>query len=237
MGKFTAKIAVFMFAVSLAACKPQVAQESVNTAQPEENTMQNTPAAESGSALLNPALAKEKAPEKFKVRFKTTKGDFVIETTRKWAPVGADRFYNLAKIGYFKDIAFFRVVSGFMVQFGIHGNPEVSAKWKMANLQDDIPAGQSNKRGYITYATAGPNTRTTQLFINYVDNNRLDSMGFIPFGQVVDGMNIVDGLYSGYGDGAPSGRGPDQGRIQSEGNSYLKKDFTSLDYILSAGLE
>jgi peptidyl-prolyl cis-trans isomerase A (cyclophilin A) len=123
-----------------------------------------------------------------------------------------------------------------MVQFGIHGSPQVSAKWRDANIPDDPAAGQSNKRGAITFATAGPNTRTTQLFINYADNASLDGMGFTPFGQVVDGMSVVDSLYKGYGEGAPQGRGPDQGRIQSEGNAYLKQDFPQLDYIKAARL-
>jgi len=185
------------------------------------------------SADLAPEKATAKAPETFKAKFKTTKGDFTLEVTRAWAPNGADRFYNLVKLGYFNDLAFFRAVSGFMVQFGIHGDPQVSAKWRVANISDDKPAGQSNKRGTITFATAGPNTRTTQLFINYGDNARLDGMGFTPFGRVTEGMEVVDKLHQGYGDGAPYGRGPDQGRIQKEGNAYLKKDFDKLDYIQS----
>ena len=186
-------------------------------------------------ALLNPSKADEKAPAAFKVKFNTTKGDFTIEVTRAWAPLGADRFYNLVKIGYFTDIAFFRVISGFMVQFGIHGDPAVSAKWREAGIKDDKPA-QSNLKGYITYAMAGPDTRTTQFFINYGDNSRLDDMGFAPFGKVTEGMNVVDSIYSGYGEGAPSGMGPDQGRAQMQGNAYFKKDFPKMDYILGAEL-
>jgi len=187
------------------------------------------------NALLNPSKADEKAPAVFRTKFKTTKGDFTIEATRAWAPLGADRFYNLVKIGYFTDIAFFRVISGFMAQFGIHGNPEVSAQWRGAAIKDDTVA-QSNLKGYITYAMAGPDTRTTQFFINYGNNTNLDSMGFSPFGKVVEGMEVVDGIYSGYGEGAPRGMGPDQGRAQMEGNAYFKKDFPKLDYILSAEL-
>jgi len=152
---------------------------------------------------------------------------------RDWAPLGADRFYNLVKNGFFNNARFFRVISGFMVQFGINADPHVSAVWRDANISDD-PVKQSNTRGMITFATRGPNTRTTQMFINYADNNRLDGMGFAPFGQVVSGMNVVDALYSGYGEGAPRGAGPEQGRLQSEGNAYLIKEFPKLDYIKSA---
>ena len=186
-------------------------------------------------ALLNPSKAAEKAPAEFKAKFKTTKGDFTIEVTRAWAPLGADRFYNLVKLGYFTDIAFFRVISGFMVQFGIHGDPTVSAQWREAGIKDDTVA-QSNLKGYITYAMAGPDTRTTQLFINYADNSNLDGMGFAPFGKVTEGMNVVESIYSGYGEGAPRGMGPDQGRAQMQGNAYFKKDFPKMDYIISAQL-
>jgi peptidyl-prolyl cis-trans isomerase A (cyclophilin A) len=185
--------------------------------------------------LKNPSLANEKAPETFKVKFNTTKGAVVIEATRAWAPLGADRFYNLVKAGYFTDIAFFRVIDGFMAQFGIHGDPAVSAAWRPARIQDD-PVKQSNARGYISYAMAGPNTRTTQFFINFGDNSQLDSMGFSPFARVTEGMDVVDSIYSGYGEGAPRGMGPDQGRVQLQGNAYLQKDFPKLDYIKSAEL-
>lgn len=185
--------------------------------------------------LKDPSKAVEKAPETFKVKFATTKGDFTLEVTRAWAPLGADRFYNLVKNGYFTDVAFFRVISGFMVQFGIHGDPAVAAAWRPARIQDD-PVKQSNTKGYISYAMAGPNTRTTQLFINYGDNARLDDMGFSPFGKVTEGMNVVESIYSGYGEGAPNGMGPDQGRVQMEGNAYLKAQFPKMDYIKSAQL-
>ncbi|HWH67913.1 MAG TPA: peptidylprolyl isomerase, partial [Candidatus Sulfotelmatobacter sp.] len=141
--------------------------------------------------------------------------------------------YNLVRSGFFKDVAFFRVIPGFMCQFGIHGDPSVSAKWRSAKIPDD-PVKGSNTRGTITFATAGPNTRTTQLFINFADNSNLDGMGFSPFGKVTEGMDVVDKIYSGYGEGAPRGHGPDQGRIQMEGNAYLKKDFPNLDYIKAA---
>ena len=186
--------------------------------------------------LGNPSALTEKAPALYKVRFDTSKGPFVVEVHRDWAPNGADRFYNLVKNGFFDDARFFRVISGFMVQFGINGDPAVSAPWRNATMKDD-PVRQSNKRGYITFATAGPDSRTSQVFINFADNSRLDGQGFAPFGQVTSGMNIVDALHSGYGEGAPSGRGPDQGRIQREGTAYLKKDFPNLDYVKKATIE
>ena len=190
---------------------------------------------ESASDFTDPAKLTEKAPESFKVKFETTKGNFTVEVTRSLSPNGADRFYNLARSGYFKDVAFFRVIPGFMCQFGIHGDPKVSAAWHKAQIPDDAVKG-SNTRGVITFATAGPNTRTTQLFISFGDNSRLDSTGFSPFGKVTEGMDVVDKINGEYGEGAPSGRGPDQGRIQSEGNAYLKKDFPKLDYIKSASI-
>jgi peptidyl-prolyl cis-trans isomerase A (cyclophilin A) len=184
-------------------------------------------------SFADPAKLTEKAPDTFKAEFDTTKGKFTIEVTRSLSPNGADRFYNLVHSGYFKDIAFFRVVPGFMCQFGVHGDPNVSAKWRMAAIPDD-PVKGSNTRGTITFAAAGPNTRTTQLFINFADNRNLDGMGFSPFGKVTEGMDVVDKINSEYGEGAPRGRGPDQGRVQMEGNAYLKKDFPNLDYIKSA---
>jgi peptidyl-prolyl cis-trans isomerase A (cyclophilin A) len=183
--------------------------------------------------LGNPAALTEQAPATYKARFDTSKGAFAVDVRREWAPVGADRFYNLVKNGFFDDNRFFRVISGFMVQFGINGNPQVSAPWRNAQIKDD-PVKQSNKRGFITFATAGPNSRTTQVFVNFGDNARLDAMGFAPFGQVSSGMDVVDQLYSGYGEGAPSGRGPNQGRIQAEGNAYLTKEFSSLDFVRKA---
>lgn len=187
-------------------------------------------------ALLDPGLANETAPDLFRIQFNTTKGHFTVEIHRDWAPHGADRLYNLVKIGYFKDIAFFRVLKGFMAQFGIHGNPEISAAWRRANIPDD-PVKQSNKRGRITFATAGPNTRSVQFFINYDDRNAmLDSRGFAPLGQVVAGMEVVDSLYNGYGEGAPRGPGPNQMLLQQKGNSYLKASYPNLDYIKSAAL-
>jgi peptidyl-prolyl cis-trans isomerase A (cyclophilin A) len=183
--------------------------------------------------LRNPAALNEKAPDNFKAQFDTSKGTFVIDVHREWAPNGADRFYNLVKNGFYDDVRFFRVIDGFMAQFGIHGNPAVQAAWRNANLKDD-PVKQSNRRGYVTFATAGPNTRTTQLFINFRDNAGLDKQGFAPFGEVTSGMDVVSKIYNGYGEGAPSGKGPNQGRLQAEGNAYLNKEFPRLDYIKSA---
>jgi peptidyl-prolyl cis-trans isomerase A (cyclophilin A) len=193
----------------------------------------DTNAGAASPGYADPGKLTEKAPEQFKAQFDTTKGKFTVEVTRSLAPNGADRFYNLVKSGYFTDIAFFRVISGFMVQFGIHGDPAVAAKWRAANIPDD-PVKGSNTRGAITFATAGPNTRTTQLFISFGDNSPLDRQGFSPFGKVTEGMDVVDRIYSGYGEGAPSGRGPDQGLTQMQGNAYLKKEFPNLDYIKSA---
>lgn len=183
--------------------------------------------------LGNPAALNEQAPAVYKVNVETSKGPFVLEIHRDWAPVGADRFYNLVKNGFYDNDRFFRVISGFMVQFGINGDPKVSAVWHQADIKDD-PVRQSNSRGMITFATAGPNTRTTQVFINFADNGALDRMGFAPFGRVVSGMNVVDALYNGYGEGAPRGNGPDQQRIQTQGNAYLTHDFAKLDYIKKA---
>src|SRR5262245_37837011 len=152
--------------------------------------------------LSNPSSLNSKAPAVYKVKFDTSKGSFVVEVHRDWAPNGADRFYNLVKSGFYNDARFFRVIGDFMVQFGINGNRRLSQGWQNANIPDD-QAKQSNTRGMITFATAGPNTRTTQVFINFRDNTGLDGQGFSPFGQVVSAMDVVDSLYAGYGEGSP----------------------------------
>src|SRR5262245_7957055 len=190
---------------------------------------------EKESPLLQPksAAMTQTAPATFKAKFQTSQGDFVVEAHRDWALLGVDRFYNLVKNGFYDGTCFFRVISGFMAQLGIHGDPKVSAAWRQERIRDD-PVKQTNTRGYISYAMAGPNTRTTQLFINYTDNSRLDQMGFAPIGRVVEGMDVVDRLYSGYGEGAPRGKGPDQGRLQAEGSAYLTKEFSQLDCIQKA---
>ena len=187
--------------------------------------------------LKNPAALKEQAPPTFKAKFDTSAGVFVVEVTRDWAPNGADRFYNLVKNGFFDDCRFFRVIPGFMAQFGINGDPSVQAAWRNANILDD-PVKQSNKKGNITFAMAGPNTRTTQVFINLADNGgSLDKQGFSPFGQVASGMDVVEKIYGGYGEGAPSGKGPSQQGIQMQGNAYLQKDFPKLDYIKTVTIQ
>jgi peptidyl-prolyl cis-trans isomerase A (cyclophilin A) len=192
------------------------------------------------AALKNPAALKEMAPATYKVNFDTSAGPFVVEVHRDWAPNGADRFYNLVKNGYYDDARFFRVISGFMVQFGINGDPSLNPVWQAARIPRD-PVKQSNTRGYMTFAMQGgpngPDTRTTQVFINFGDNSQLDQSGFAPFGRVTTGMNVVDKIYAGYGEGAPSGNGPEQGRVQSEGNAYLTKSFPKLDYVKKATIE
>jgi len=187
-------------------------------------------ALEKAAKLKAPAQLTEQAPATYKARFDTSKGPFVIQVHRDWAPIGADRFYNLVKNGFYDDIRFFRVVPNFMVQFGIHGTPAIQSSWRSANIKDD-PVKQSNKRGYVTFATAGANTRTTQVFINFKDNGGLDRQGFAPFGEVVSGMDVVDKINAQYGEQ------PNQGSIQAEGNAYLNKDFPKLDFVKTATLE
>lgn len=215
---FSAFVVAFAIAAALAAAQP-------------------ASAADPNPALLKPSLATEKAPETYKVKLETTKGDVVIEVTRAWAPNGADRFYNLVKIGYYDGAVFFRVIEGFMAQVGMNGDPAVGAAWMEASIPDDPPT-QSNTRGMVTFAaTAAPNSRTTQFFINFGDNSSLSKHGpFAPFGKVIEGMEVVDALYSGYGEGAPRGRGPSQAEIARQGNAYLKASFPELDAITRATL-
>jgi peptidyl-prolyl cis-trans isomerase A (cyclophilin A) len=178
----------------------------------------------------------KQSPATFQVAFETSAGDFTVDVVRDWAPHGADRFYNLVRLGFYNDCRFFRVVPGFVAQFGMNGNPDIQQIWSGAGMPDD-PVQQSNKPGYITYAkTNQPNSRSTQLFINLRDNSQLDRMGFAPFGRVTEGMEVVDKLYDGYGDGPPSGSGPNQAQIMSDGNAYLTEKFPKLDYIKKASI-
>ena len=178
----------------------------------------------------------EHAPDVFRVKFETSKGDFVIQVNKEWAPMGVDRFFELVQSKFFDGGRFYRVMPRFMVQFGINGDPKVSELWANARMKDD-PVKQSNTKGKITFATSGPSSRTTEVFINYVDNARLDKQGFAPIGEVVSGMDVVEKFYSGYGDVMPRGNGPSQPRIETEGNAYLEKDFPRLDYIKKATVE
>lgn len=241
MRKFAILIAagLFLSATQISAQTPAAAP-----AKPKASTAQKAPA-KSGTttaaaktydhALLRPSLLKEKAPESYQVIFSTSKGDFTVTVTRAWAPKGADRFYNLVKHHFYDNASFFRVLTGFVAQFGLSAYPPVNAAWSKATITDD-PVTQTNKKYYLTFATAGPNTRTTQVFINLADNPRLDGMGFAAFAQVTDGMNVVDNLYAGYGEGAPSGGGPDQGEIEKQGKPYLDKGWPKLDSIKTAKL-
>ena len=189
--------------------------------------------ATAGPSLLKPSSLNKQAPPTFKAKFTTTKGDFVVEVARAWSPLGADRFYNLVKYHFYDGAAFFRVLPGFVAQFGLSAKPEISRVWASATVKDD-PVTQSNLEGYLTFATAGPNTRTTQVFINLGNNQNLDGMGFSPFGKVVEGMDVVEKFYTGYGEGAPGGNGPEQSRITNEGKAYLDKSFPLLDSIKTA---
>lgn len=191
------------------------------------------PAGDSAKSVALPNAAASPAPSVFYVRFETSKGPFLVEARRDWAPHGVDRFYHLVQSEYFDDGRFFRVISSFMAQFGMHGEPKVHAAWDKLPILDDSVV-ESNRRGYVSFAMAGPNTRTTQLFINTVNNRPLDEMGFAPIGRVVEGMSVVDSLFADYGDAPPGGQGPDQGRITAEGNAYLERAFPKLDFIRTA---
>jgi cyclophilin family peptidyl-prolyl cis-trans isomerase len=222
--------AVTMFAVAAALAThvtPLEAQRGRGTA-PRARGAATTPAA-SKAKLKNPAALKDVAPAEYRAMFDTSAGPFVILVHRSWAPRAADRFYNLVKYGFFDGDRFFRVVPNFMVQFGLNGDPAVQGPWTNANIPDE-PATQSNKKGTITFATAGPNTRTTQVFINFKDNTFLDQ-GFTPFGEVVSGMEAVQKINAEYGEQ------PVQPLIQRQGNAYLVKSFPRLDYVKKATIE
>ena len=214
--------------------KPATQKPATSTAKPTTQkpatakpaTAKPAPPKPASAALRNPAALKETAPATYNVNFVTTVGTFVLQVNRAWAPKGADRFYNLVKHGYYNDGRFFRVIPNFMAQFGINGDPKLQDVWREANITDD-PVTQSNKRGYISFATRGPNSRTTQVFINFRDNTNLDSGGFAPFGQVISGMDVVDKINAEYREE------PEQGRIQFEGNAYLAKEFPRLTVMKS----
>jgi len=210
-----------------------VASLPAQTPAPAQAPAQPKPAAsEYDRTLLKPALLKEKAPDTFQVKFETTRGDFTMDVTRAWAPNGADRFYNLVRHHFYDNMVIFRVVPNFVVQFGISSYPPVNAAWRGDNITDD-PVLQSNKRGYVTFAMAGPNTRTTQIFISFKDNSFLDSKGFTPFATVnKEGMKVVDKFYDQYAD-APTN---EQGAIQTEGKAYLDKKYPKLDVIKHASI-
>jgi peptidyl-prolyl cis-trans isomerase A (cyclophilin A) len=208
-------IPVLLFALLLAACgKPEAPKAPEGPSE----------------ALLDPYAETEPAPATFRVRFQTTKGDVVVEFTREWAPHGVDRVHHLVRIGYFDDCALFRVLPGFVAQFGIHGEPDVSAVWTNARIEVD-PVKVSNERGMVTFAmigSIGPSSRTTQLFFNLKDNASLDKQGFAPVGKVVEGMEVVDKFHSGYGNDV------DQRAMRSLGNRYLRRDFPEMDFIEKA---
>jgi peptidyl-prolyl cis-trans isomerase A (cyclophilin A) len=222
--------------VPLVACEPSFLPPPPPTVTPPPTIPAAAPlppAVHHAPAELDPSLATAQAPEVFLVDFTTTRGDVVVEAHRSWAPHGADRFYDLVKLGFFDDTRLFRAIPDFMVQFGIPGDPQVAARWRDATIPDD-PVTQSNLRGFMSFAQTGrPDSRTTQVFICFENHPRLDASGFAPFAKVVRGMDVVDSLYMGYGEGPPTGQGPDQGRIQAEGNAYLDREFPKLDHILS----
>src|SRR5690606_18044964 len=188
---------LFLLPLAIGACKSS--DQKAKDQDSEQKAPAEGEAAAKPQALLDPSLATTPAPAAYRVEFDTTKGKFQIEVRKDWAPLGAERFYNLVLARFYDDVAFFRVVDGFMVQFGLNGDPEVNEVWRNATFPDD-PVKQSNARGRISFATSGPDSRTTQVFINYVDNNRLGAMGFAPFGAVISGMDVVDSLYKGYGE-------------------------------------
>jgi peptidyl-prolyl cis-trans isomerase A (cyclophilin A) len=218
-------VALSAAAAQAPATSPKPAAQTKRGAHPTTHRMTTDP------ALLHPSTLKARAPETFEATFHTTKGDFVVQVTRAWSPLGADRFYNLVKHGFFNGNPFFRIVmiqNGYIVQFGVTGNPAVNAAWQDANIPDE-PVKQSNTTGMVTFAKSSmPNSRTTQLFINLGDNPGLDAQGFAPFGKVISGLDVLNNLYRGYGEQ------PDQGLIGSKGSAYFLKQFPKLDLINSA---
>lgn len=212
--------------------EPQQEAQQQDTAQAEQAAATETPM----NPLMDPGRFTETAPETYRVRMETSEGAIVILVHRTWAPNGADRFYNLTKNGYYDDTRFYRVIPDFMAQFGLNKDPFVNAAWRATAIPDD-PVVQSNTRGRVTFAMGGPNTRTTQAFINFKDNAYLDESGFAPFGEVVEGMDVVDKIYSGYGDTQPKGKGPDYAQAFNQGTPYLDANFPQLTKILNTTVE
>ncbi len=220
--------AVFMSALTLCCALAPIAVSAQASTSTTHKTTQRRRM--STGSLLNPASLHATAPAVFHVRFHTTKGDFSIEVIRAWAPNGADRFYNLVEHHFYDGATFFRVVPKFVVQFGIPADPKYGKIWSNANIKDD-PVTQSNLPGTITYAqTSSPNSRSTQVFINFGSNSFLDSQRFAPFGKVTEGMSVVESFYSGYAD-QPTGT---QDQITNQGNAFLEKNFPKLDKIITA---
>ena len=231
-----ALLTVALLAGTITAARAQIKSSATSQGATTKKAPGASTAGTYDRALLQPALLKAKAPPEYKVLFSTTRGDFTVTVHRAWAPLGADRFYNLVRHHFYDNASFFRVLPGFVVQFGISAYPPVNRAWRTATIKDD-PVTQSNRRGSVTFATGGANTRTTQVFINLADNQRLDSSGFAPFGEVDgQGMNVVERMYEGYGEGAPQGAGPDQEQIQTKGKPYLDKGWPKLDYVKTARL-
>jgi len=222
--------AAFAQTKSATPATPSKAAPKATTA-PKTATKTTAKAKATGPNLLNPATLNAKAPAVFLAKLNTTKGPVVIRVTKLWAPNGAERFYNLIRAGFYNDAAFFRVIPGFMAQFGISARPEVSRVWAERGMFDD-PVKESNRRGMVTYAKSSlPNSRSTQLFINYGNNSQLDADKFAPFGEVIEGMEFVDQIYSGYGEQ------PDQTLITNQGKAYLDRQFPRLDRIITAVIE
>lgn len=209
---------------STKAGKEQQNQETVVQAEVAKNSVEQNP-------LLHPEKLNETAPDTFSVKVKTTKGDLKLKLDRELAPIGVDRFYNLVKNGYYNDVVIFRTSCGYVVQFGLHGDPSVSKAWGNAQIKDD-PVKGSNTKGSFNFASAGPNTRNTQIFINPNDNLKLDQMGFAPLGQIIEGMDVIEKLNAVEGDAFP-----DFGKVQMNGNAYLKANFPNLDYIVTMTIE
>jgi peptidyl-prolyl cis-trans isomerase A (cyclophilin A) len=228
-------LGVAVLGLGFLACSPRTEKTHPRPDALDESTSERTPESRPESTPESQPET-EPGPDSYQVRFETTKGEFVVEVTRAWAPNGADRFYELVNNGFYDETRFFRVLPGFVVQWGISGNPEASAIWRDASIPDD-PVEESNTAGTVSYAMRGPGTRTTQVFINLVDNSAsLDARGFAPFGRVTEGMEIVEQLYAGYGEGPPDGSGPYQERLLEEGNAYLEEFFGDLDYVKKASV-